>query len=175
MRRQNWHPSASERICESHFLPSDYSYPPSMPNSESLGKKYLKKDAVPSLFSFPEHLKRRSPKKRVPVKRSNPAPPQTPPALDPKHVKLDHKYATTASPRKIKAHYEKKLNQKRKTINRLRAKNFRKQKTIKGLMFKLRTLKLFSEENQKSLTDNFGHMATELFKNQEKLQQIIWL
>ena len=35
-------------------------------------------------------------------------------------------------------------------------------------MCKLRTLKLLSKENKKSLIDNFGHMATELFKNQEK-------
>ena len=36
-------------------------------------------------------------------------------------------------------------------------------------MCKLRTLKLLSEENQRSLIDNFGHMATELIKNLEKI------
>ena len=139
-----------------------------MPNSESLGKKYLKKDAIPSVFNFPKHLQKRSPKKRAPVKRSNPGPPETPPAVDPKHVRIDHTYASNISPRKMKANYKKKLRQKNKIINRLRARNFRKEKTIKGLMLQLNKLKLLSEENEKSIIDNFGHMATELFRNEAK-------
>ena len=68
----------------------------------------------------------------------------------------------------MKANYKKKLRQKNKIINRLRTRNFRKEKTIKGLMLQLKKLKLLSEENEKSIIDNFGHMATELFRNEAK-------
>ena len=36
---------------------------------KSLGKKYLKKDAVPSVFTFPEHLIKNASKERNPKKR----------------------------------------------------------------------------------------------------------
>ena len=159
MRRESWHLSASQRICENHFLPSDYSYPPPLPNSESLGTKYLKKDATPSVFSFPSHLKTKSPKKRAPAARPSPTPPETPLALDPKHERLDHTYASNILPRKMTANYKKKLSQKTKIINRLRTRNFMEDKTIKGLLFQLRQFRLLSEENDKSIIDNFGHLA----------------
>ena len=49
-----------------------------------------------------------------------------------------------------------------------RAKNFRKEKTIKGLMLQLKKLKPLSEESERSMNDNFGHMATELFNNEAR-------
>eukprot|EP00794_Sanderia_malayensis_P011743 gene11743-12964_t len=172
MRWENWTPTSYQRICEKHFLPSDYSYPPSLPNSKSLGKKYLKKDAIPSVFNFPAHLKKKSPKKRSTTKRCSPpivttSSKSTSP--DPKKIKLDHSYASAlVSPRKIRDKYKKKLAHKNKVINKLRVGNIRKAKSIQNLMQKLKSLKLLSEENAMSINDNFGHMATELFRNEAK-------
>ena len=42
-----------------------------MPNSDSLGRNYLNKDAVPSVFHFPAHLQKPCTRKRAsPGKRS---------------------------------------------------------------------------------------------------------
>ena len=49
MRREKWKPSKNTRICEHHFLPSDYSLPPALCKHMTY-KKYLKRDAVPSVF-----------------------------------------------------------------------------------------------------------------------------
>ena len=39
---------------------------------------------------------------------------------------------------------------------------------MKGLMIKLKQTKLLSQESRSSLTTNFGHMTTELFRNEAK-------
>lgn len=51
VRRENFKANGSTRICSDHFLGSDYKVRP------GASSKYLKDDAVPSLFDFPEHLK----------------------------------------------------------------------------------------------------------------------
>lgn len=50
VRRENWTPSKTSRLCGEHFLPSDYVVKP------GLTAKLLKPDAIPSVFSFPKHL-----------------------------------------------------------------------------------------------------------------------
>ncbi|CAG9764501.1 unnamed protein product [Ceutorhynchus assimilis] len=53
IRRENWKPSMSSRLCSEHFVPSDF--------LERLGsiKKVLKPNAIPSIFSFSEHLQKK--------------------------------------------------------------------------------------------------------------------
>ena len=53
MRRDEWFPSKNARICENHFLPSDYNYPPEI-IKQLICRKHLKRDAVPSVFNFPD-------------------------------------------------------------------------------------------------------------------------
>ena len=55
LKRKNFKPSKSSRICSRHFKPTDYD-PPVVS-----GPPHLKKDAVPSDFDFPDHLQ---PKKK---------------------------------------------------------------------------------------------------------------
>ena len=104
---------------------------------------------------------------RSPVKRST-SPPKIPPTLDPKQARMNHKCASIMSQGKMKANYEEMIRNKNKTINKLRARNFWKEKTIKGFLLELKKLKLLSEENERSMNDNLGHMATELFKNEAR-------
>lgn len=49
--RREGSPSKFSRICGEHFLPTDYVIRP------GTTAKLLKPDVVPSLFSFPKHLK----------------------------------------------------------------------------------------------------------------------
>ena len=57
IRRQDWTPAASAKICSEHFKQSDFKE-----NSES--KRLLHDTAIPSIFKFPPHLKKKSPIKR---------------------------------------------------------------------------------------------------------------
>lgn len=166
IHRKDWHPSKSHRLCASHFLPSDYIYPPS--HSTSLGRKCLKKDAIPSVFNFPKHLMKKPVMERAPPKHGNSfligeeklkkKPKKT------KHE--DHGYASKNSPLKQMKVYKKQLRDKKKIIKNLRRKNLRKEKTIKGLILRLQQCRVLSEELGNDLSENFGHMSMALFKNE---------
>ena len=64
MKREKWKPSKWSTLCSGHFTDSCYDISP------WATRKNLKQDAVPSIFNFPEHLRkttkhRPSPKKRT--------------------------------------------------------------------------------------------------------------
>ena len=168
MRREDWQPSKSDRICEKHFLPSDYQYPQNLPYSRTLSRQCLKRDAVPSVFNFPEHLNKKHSQRQPPTKRSSDE--QVPMSHKPlkvsKQCHCDHSYSNKLSPKKLKANYEKKLKQKNKTIRNLRKKNLRKEKKICDLISKLNTYKFLSNELSATLNESFGHMTTTLIKNE---------
>lgn len=58
--RENWTPSKTSRLCGEHFLQSDYLDQP------GYARKFLKPDAVPSIFQYPKDL---SPKTSVPHRK----------------------------------------------------------------------------------------------------------
>ncbi|XP_072125891.1 uncharacterized protein [Mobula birostris] len=58
MRREKWVPSQYQYICSEHFTPESFEW--------RWGTRYLKADAVPTIFSFPEQ-----PTKRKAIARSN--------------------------------------------------------------------------------------------------------
>ena len=159
MRREDWQPSRSDRICEKHFLPSDYQYPRNLPYSRTLSRRFLKRDAVPSVFNFPEHLNKKHCPRQPPKKRSSDeqVSPSCKPSKVPKQHHNDHPYSNKLSPRKLKARYEKKLKQKNKTIKNLRKKNLRQEKKICDLISKLHAYQLLSEELSVTLNESFGH------------------
>ncbi|XP_039277668.1 THAP domain-containing protein 1 isoform X1 [Nilaparvata lugens] len=70
IRRKNWKPSKSSRICGAHFLSTDYLQKPGST------QKLLKPDAIPSVFSFTSHLLKKvtQPRRRI-MKQE--APPST--------------------------------------------------------------------------------------------------
>ena len=49
VKRDNFSPSKSSFLCSKHFLDADFNYSSNLPHSESLMKRYLKKDAIPSV------------------------------------------------------------------------------------------------------------------------------
>ena len=63
IRREDWKPSSSTRICSEHFKESDF-------QGNSLVRRHLIKTAIPSIFKFPPHLKKKSPvKRKLPFKQ----------------------------------------------------------------------------------------------------------
>ena len=68
----------------------------------------------------------------------------------------------------LKKQWKEKLRKKNKAIENLRRKVITKEKTIKGLVEKLKQAKLLSAESCSSFVNNFGHMTTEIFKNEAK-------
>lgn len=62
-RRQDWTPGATAKICSDHFKPSDF-------KENSVSKRLLHDTAIPSIFKFPLHLKKKSPiKRKLPFKQ----------------------------------------------------------------------------------------------------------
>ena len=61
MKRENFTPTKSSKICGDRFLLSDY-YP---------GSRELRKTAVPSIFNFPDHLQKPVKTPRRPLLKRN--------------------------------------------------------------------------------------------------------
>ena len=171
MKRANWKPTTYSVLCEKHFTPNDYA----MPQTQSVKcagqtKKYLKPDAVPSIFDFPKNLKTSVKNRKPPTKRKAPSPKKTVPKKKPKYSTQpnmqDHSYCT--SPSKVIPRKKKSLVKKKKKIRALTSKNLRKEKTIKGLVKKLENMKQLSKEQSQSLLSNFGHMTRDIFLNEQK-------
>ena len=140
----------------------------------NLSKKYLRADAVPSVFHFPPHLQKEH-KRKSPVKRKLSSCSGTKVSSKPvpnKKQKLctkpiqDHSYC--GSPSKVIPKIKKSLSNNQKKVRALTRKNLRKEKNIKGLVKKLENMKHLSNEQSQSLTSNFGHMVKELFTNEHK-------
>lgn len=64
MRREKFKPSGSSLLCCRHFSEDCYQI------SGWSSKKTLKKDAVPSIFEFPDHLVKKKEHRPPPKKRS---------------------------------------------------------------------------------------------------------
>lgn len=63
VKRKDFVPKKSTKLCSKHFKPSDY-----VPAVVS-GNLRLKKDAVPTVFDFPEHLQPKEVCERRPLVR----------------------------------------------------------------------------------------------------------
>ena len=129
MKRADWKPTKYSVLCAEHFTPADY-VSMGVQSIEGQAKKYLKTDAVPSIFNFPEHLVKKT-KLRTPAKRKAPPSKAASPAKrqksSPNSVKGDHgNYCK--SPTKVISKLKKSLQQKNKKIKSLRSKNLRKEK-----------------------------------------------
>ncbi|KAK0175698.1 hypothetical protein PV327_009427 [Microctonus hyperodae] len=66
MRCENFEPTQYTKICSKHFTPDSY-----VTNSRSSIKR-LKKDAVPSIFDFPNHLMTRTTPRKLPTSKLQP-------------------------------------------------------------------------------------------------------
>lgn len=64
MKRDHWKPTQYSFLCEKHFTPDDY-----VMGSANKLKKYLKPDAIPTVFDFPSHLTKETNPRKSPMKR----------------------------------------------------------------------------------------------------------
>ncbi|XP_023238938.1 THAP domain-containing protein 6-like [Centruroides sculpturatus] len=109
-KRPKWKPTMWSVLCSAHFSSDSYYL-------SSTTHKILKKDAVSSIFEFPDHLRKKNESRRVFIRgwlndseqntsnivigTSSPLSSNT--AIDATNpVLVDHTYAITESPRKIK-------------------------------------------------------------------------
>ena len=127
----------------------------------------MKKDAVLSVFEFPEHIMTKAAKERHPINRNAPAEKSLySGAWSPKQPKLcDHTYASKVSAKNVKAQYQQILSRKIRIIQNLHRKSIRQENTVKGLMQKLQQAELLSEQSTEALVSNLGHMTREIFKH----------
>ena len=68
MRRDHWTPTKASCICSQHFLPTDYTDAQFSQHLSKTSRKFLRRDAIPSLFQFPGHLQKKPSKERNPKK-----------------------------------------------------------------------------------------------------------
>lgn len=100
MKRDHWKPSIYSVLCEKHFKPGDYLMGEEAANKL---KKYLKPDAIPSVFDFPPHLLKETNPRKPTTKRIATSPvtsvPNKKPKTDFQPISHDHTYCI--SPRKV--------------------------------------------------------------------------
>ena len=136
MRRADWSPSKYSVLCEKHFKQEDYVIGEIQSTSAvNLSKKYLRADAVPSVFNFPMHLQTENKKRKSPLKRKLPSSSGTKvtsKAVPNKKQKVctnpvqDHSYCV--SPSKVIPKIRKSLSNNQKKVRALARKNLRKEK-----------------------------------------------
>ncbi|XP_044751443.1 THAP domain-containing protein 6-like isoform X2 [Coccinella septempunctata] len=81
MKRENFEPTNSTVLCSNHFLESDV--------VRQFGQIKLREGSIPSIFDFPDHLKKRTPKPRKIRKRLAEKEIQAESTSEEKKLKLD--------------------------------------------------------------------------------------
>lgn len=103
IRRKNFTPTRHHVICSEHFREADY-----LENVAS-GRRYLKPEAIPTVFNIPEKLRKGGKKRQPPARRKPPDPPPSslvipegneaePPSVGMGVVGLEHSYFLPTSP-----------------------------------------------------------------------------
>ena len=174
-RLENFQPTDDDRLCSQHFLKSDYK-----PSSSR-----HKKDAVPSIFNFPEHLatknsrKRPAPRDRLPlspIENLPPSPfqsdvlPEGP--SSPKKTKLEASSSPTKAELKGKIADQKR---KIKSLNQRLRRKEKKIRTLSGMYDELAKKKLLKENFVEQLKEMFPGLSAEIitnhFKNKDRKPQ----
>lgn len=158
IKRQNFVPCSSSRICSDHFKKTDF--------TASKTRRRLKEKAVPSVFEFPPHLQpktvtprrkliRHSPKKRLNVSNKN---------LN-QNVSLDHSYG--CAPKKAVCLKQRLTNLRKKLKNtRAKLKNRSSQnRRLKDIIADLRNKHLIESEAEAMLQESFSGMSLDLFQH----------
>lgn len=185
IRRQKWHPKPTDFICSEHFASSSFR----MYSSQ----RRLKEDAVPEIFDFPPHLKKKEVRNHRALERnavsssattvSDIVPEQTVTqstsglscnSLLSSGSVTDHSYAVTQSPRSIKRKYEELLEKEKlqrslmaKKFAVTRRKLFRKEtklQTMKDIIKQLRSRTDINATSVDLIERCFGQVPCEMLK-----------
>jgi hypothetical protein len=76
MKWADWMPTKYSVLCEKHFTTDDYINKGGGQVIKDQSKKYLKQNAVPSIFDYPPHLVKTTTSRPLPKKREAPPPPE---------------------------------------------------------------------------------------------------
>ena len=149
VKRDGFKPTKYTKLCSEHFVESDY-HPFS---------RELRKDSVPSIFKFPEHLvkvvKERAPVKRVALLLNNEENTQAP-----KYKKSK----TSPTKEELKQQLEKQ-KQKIKTLNQKIRRKDKKVETLTDVVKELREKQFLSDDSSKNLELYFSGLSADIIKN----------
>ena len=164
VRRTDWKPSKYSVICSDHFTQADY------------GDKRLLKNAVPSVFNFPDKMQKQKSTRRC-LKRKLPetTTPETPSAstptefATPQSVEMDHGYGKTPSVPREEA--MRKTEMLRKRVRSLQQKTRRQgQKITKltDLINELQNKNLIEQEPATVMQQCFDGNLLQIFSHELK-------
>ncbi|CAB4006042.1 THAP domain-containing 1-like [Paramuricea clavata] len=160
--RTNWYPSKTSVLCGNHFLENDFvlgSY-----SDSSLKKKFLKKGAIPSVFSIPAPSlsKKEQTTHEIPARKRLVASEIDNNIIAPNSASSASFFDTSGEVPSCKVFKPamspstkiKKLQllvkKKNKKIKQLQRKNLRKEKTITGLITQLNKKKFFQKSSARN-------------------------
>lgn len=158
IRRQNFKPSSTSRICSEHFKKTDF--------TASKNRRRLRESAIPSIFNFPPHLQPKpKPQRRKLIRhlaekkrrRCNKTPTDC--------LNHDHSYFCT---RKREARLKQRLALLTKKLINTRARLRNRSacnKRLKDVIINLRDKHLIESEAEALLQESFSGMSLDLFRH----------
>lgn len=174
VRRDKWQPGVNDVLCSEHFDGSCF-------RSYNLQVR-LKEDAVPSIFQFPEQLRKSTVPRQVPERHERPntssniidTPTKIPSSPSTSSVPLEHSYSINKSPCGIKRKYDQILAARERQcssvsyrLKGVRRKLIRRQKKLKDMGDIVKHLKLrkdVSEDAVRLLEQCFGSIPAEMLR-----------
>lgn len=164
LRRENFKPSATTRLCSEHFKATDF--------DDDGFRRRLRRGVVPSVFNFPEHLQpKATPCRTRNLIRQQPLPTQTTNKIRSQdarsHVAHDHGgYCTSVDPvvalRKAQEEL-KSLKKKLRTTKQHLKRKIKTTKQLKGVIKQIRDKGLIEKEAFTKLTAAFGDVQSIMF------------
>lgn len=160
MKRKDFIPNECSFICSEHFIPEDYESRPFD------GRKTLKANAIPSVFTSSEHLILSDKECQIPACRSS-SPISKPSSIT--NFQNDHCYiSSTVTSKSAKSPSEKILKRKIKSLQQQVRHQYLQIVHYKDVINKLTDEKLIREHSTKILHNNFSGMALQVFENEIK-------
>ncbi|XP_063048863.1 THAP domain-containing protein 2-like [Engraulis encrasicolus] len=148
LRREGFVPKQRTLLCSCHFLPEDF---------DRTGQTVrLREGAIPSVFTFPKHLSKRSRSRssKTSKKASEPYPTQSArqPVVSVTAVLQDHTYCLDPIRTKEKLRqYQDELDKLRRELRNAKDRERRQRQTVGCLMVELRENNMLAEELQQKL------------------------
>lgn len=161
MKREKFVPNDNSRLCNAHFLPTDYNY-------GDANKPRLLPCAIPSVFSFPERLQKKPATRRPPKKRNINEIDEVPEQPDTKKQRVIAPRYEDKSTQTIYQPSSPMLRRKIKTLHqKLRRKNT-KIESLAQLIDKLKEENYINTDAASILDKNFSGITNQLFKSELK-------
>ena len=153
-KRENFQPTFHSYLCGEHFLPSDFNF------SKDKDKPHLLPNAVPSIFTFPEKVIKKTSKRKAPSERRSQETDESPVLKKSKASPPPCPQHQHPSPRKVK------LRRRIKTLKQKLRRKERKIDCLADLIKKLKDEMHIANDVADLLEQNFSGISCEIFKSE---------